>query len=321
MDLVVEARIRHGNGRDIWRVGYVYEFDFSAPVTENATVYALWKKNGVEHFAVTFNKGYYGDNYATYSYESPSGEAVAKPTDPQRYGYTFNGWLKEDGTAYDFTATLTGTLSLTASWVKAVSGIQHYTFEAEDTSLAKKVGPAYSGTCSEEGMIVPAPKDRGCSNGYFVSYLYREDNSLEFFIACDEEVTDVTLYARLSAELRDYTFDPSNYEIQLNGVSLNYSPIEFVNVPTADDLDDAASQLDCLPFQDYVIGTNLTLKKGQNLIQLITKNSVGMEGSTLEAAAPIVDAIKIDTTAVLQWDHVMNLPVTTNYAPRNPADY
>ena len=138
---------------------------------------------------------------------------------------------------------------------------------------------------------------------------------------CDEEVTDVTLYARLSAELRDYTFDPSNYEIQLNGVSLNYSPIEFVNVPTADDLDDAASQLDCLPFQDYVIGTNLTLKKGQNLIQLITKNSVGMEGSTLEAAAPIVDAIKIDTTAVLQWDHVMNLPVTTNYAPRNPADY
>ena len=46
-----------------------------------------------------------------------------------------------------------------------------------------------------------------------------------------------------------------------------------------------------------------------------------MEGSTLEAAAPIVDAIVVETTAVLQWDHVMGLPVTTNYVPRNPADY
>ena len=43
--------------------------------------------------------------------------------------------------------------------------------------------------------------------------------------------------------------------------------------------------------------------------------------STLEAAAPIVDAIVIETTAVLQWDHVMGLPVTSNYAPRNPSEY
>ena len=170
-------------------------------------------------------------------------------------------------------------------------------------------------------MIVPAPKDRGCSNGYFVSYLYREENSLEFFIVCDEDISDVTLYARLSAELRDYTFDPSNYQMQLNGVSLDYAPITFTGVPTPDELDDPAAQLDCLPFQNYLLGVNLTLKKGQNLVQLITKNSVGMEGSTLEAAAPIVDAIVVETTAVLQWDHVMGLPVTTNYAPRNPSEY
>ena len=300
---------------------YMYVYDFSSPVTENATVYALWKKNGADHYAVTFKKGYYGDLYATYSYESPSGEAVAKPTNPERYGYTFDKWVKDDGTAYDFSAPLTGPLTLTATWIKALSGKQTYTFEAEDTSLAKKVGPAYSGTCSEEGMIVPAPKDRGCSNGYFVSYLYREENSLEFFVVCDEDISDVTIYARLSAELRDYTFDPSNYRIELNGVALDYEAIEFKNVPRAEDLPDPASQLDCLPFQNYLLGINLTLKKGQNLIQLITKNSVGMEGSTLEAAAPIVDAIVIETTAVLQWDHVMGLPVTSNYAPRNPSEY
>ena len=300
---------------------FIYEYDFTQPVKESATVYALWKKNGVDHFAVTFKKGYYGDNYATYSYEVPSGEAVAKPTNPERYGYTFSKWLKDDGSEYDFSTPISSAITLTASWVKAVSGIQHYTFEAEDTSLAKKVGPAFSGTCSEEGMIVPAPKDRACSNGYFVSYLYRENNSLEFFFACDEEVHDATLYCRLSAELRDYTFDPSNYEIQLNGVALDYSAIAFVGVPLPEDMSEAADALDCLTFADYLIGTNLTLKKGQNLVQLITKNSVGMEGSTLEAAAPIVDAIKIDTEAVLQWDHTMGLPVASNYTPRNPSDY
>ena len=86
-------------------------------------------------------------------------------------------------------------------------------------------------------------------------------------------------------------------------------------------MSNAADQLDCLTFQDYLIGVNLTLKKGQNVIQVMTMNSVGMTGSTLEAAAPIIDAIKIETTAVLQWDHTLNLPRTDQYSPRNPADY
>ena len=46
-----------------------------------------------------------------------------------------------------------------------------------------------------------------------------------------------------------------------------------------------------------------------------------MTGTTLEAAAPIIDAIKIETTEVLQWDHTLNLPRTDHYSPRNPADY
>ena len=300
---------------------YIYTYDFTAGVTADANLYALWLKDGVEHYTVTFEKGYYGDNYKTYSYQVDAGSPVARPTDPLREGYTFDKWLDEAGAAYDFSANITKDTKLTAAWTKAVSGKQYYTFEAEDTSLDKKVGPAFSGTCSEEGMIVPAPKDRACSNGYFVSYLYREGNSLEFVIACDEDVSDVTLYLRCSAELRDYTYDPSNYAVLLNDVALDYQPIVFTNVPRPEDMSNAADQLDCLTFQDYLIGVNLTLKKGQNVIQVMTMNSVGMDGSTLEAAAPIIDAIKIETTAVLQWDHTLNLPRTNQYSPRNPADY
>jgi hypothetical protein len=218
--------------------------------------------------------------------------------------------VDESGNEYDFSAAVTKATKLTAQWEKSVSGRQTYVFEAEDTNLKGKVGPAFSGTCSEEGMIVTAPENRNCSNGRFVSYLYREGNSLEFYIACDEELTDVTLYASLSAELRDYTYDPSNFAFYVNDVAIDYSAIVMTGVPAADD---AASGLDCLPFKDYTIGVNLTLKKGANTIRLVTENSVPMDGTTLEAAAPIVDCLKIETTGVVIWDANKLLPYEGNY--------
>lgn len=283
----------------------IYEYDFSQGVTADAEVFAFWKKDGAEYVDVTFDRGYYGDLYQKYSYPVEVGTPVAQPTDPVRVGYVFDKWVDENGAAYDFAQPVTGAITLTAAWTKTVSGRQVYQFEAEDTSLKNKVGPAFSGTCSEEGMIVNAPADRGCSNDRFVSFLYRIENSLEFYICCDEDLDDVTIYARLSAELRDFVYDPSNYAFILNDEPLDYAPIALLNVPMAED---AFSALDCLPFEDFVIGTNLHLKKGRNLLQLVTKNSVPLDGTTLEAAAPIVDCIKVETEGVVIWDANLGLP-------------
>ena len=287
----------------------IYEYDFSAGVTADTEVFAFWQKDGASYVDVTFDHAYYGDLYEKYSYPVEVGVAVAQPSDPIRVGYTFDKWVDASGAAYDFSAPVTEAITLTATWTKTVSGRQTYVFEAEDTSLKNKVGPAFSGTCSEEGMIVNAPADRGCSNDRFVSFLYREENSLEFYIASDEDLTDVTIYARLSAELRDFTYDPSNYAFLLNDEPLSYDAIAFVNVPMSED---AASALDCLPFEDYLIGANLTLKQGRNLLQLVTKNSVPMDGTTLEAAAPIVDCVKVETEGVVIWDANRGLPAS-NY--------
>ena len=287
----------------------IYEYDFSQGVQEDTEVFAFWKKDGASYVDVTFDRAYYGDLYQRYSYPVEVGAALAQPSDPVRIGYVFDHWVDAAGAAYDFAKPVTEAVTLTATWQKTVSGRQTYVFEAEDTSLKNKVGPAFSGTCSEEGMIVNSPADRGCSNDRFVSFLYREENSLEFYIACDEELTDVTLYARLSAELRDYTYDPSNYAFLVNDTPQDYNAISFVGVPSPED---AASFLDCLPFEDYLIAANLTLKQGRNLIQLVTKNSVPMEGTTLEAAAPIVDCIKIETEGVVIWDANLGLPAS-NY--------
>lgn len=284
---------------------YVYAYDFEAGVQADAEVFAFWLKDGAEYVDVTFDRGYYGDLYEQYSYPVEVGAAVAQPADPVRVGYAFDKWVDETGAAYDFSRPVTAATTITASWTKTVSGVQTYVFEAEDTSLKGKVGPAFSGTCSEEAMIVTAPANRGCSNDRFVSFLYRVENSLEFYIAVDEDVDDATIYARLSAELRDYTFYPDNYAVELNDVPLNYEAISFVDVPLSED---AASALDCLPFEDYVISANVSLKKGANTIRLITKNSDPMDGTTLEAAAPIVDSIKIETTGVVTWDANRGLP-------------
>ena len=287
---------------------YIYQYDFTKGVVADAELFAFWKKNGAEYVDVTFDRGYYGDLYETYSYPVEAGTAVRRPADPVRTGYSFDKWTV-NGSEYDFSATVTADTTIKATWIKTASGRNVYVFEAEDTSLKGKVGPAFSGTCSEEAMIVIAPLNRGCSNGRFVSYLYRYENSLEFYIACDENVSDVTIYARLSAELRDFTYDPSNFAIELNDVPLSYQAIAFVGVPKSED---EASFLDCLPFEDYTIAVNATLKKGANVIRLITKNNVAMEGTTLEAAAPIVDCIKVETTGVVIWDANRGLPAS-NY--------
>jgi len=61
------------------------------------------------------------------------------------------------------------------------------------------------------------------------------------------------------------------------------------------------------------VGITLSLKKGPNLIQLVTENSIPYEGTTMLAHAPIVDCIKIVTTGVVIWDANFDLPKSGNY--------
>lgn len=285
-------------------------YNFKNDITGDLSLYALWTRDGAENVDVTFDYGYYGKKIASYSYPVESGTPVAKPVaDPERVGYTFDKWVAADGSEYDFSAPVTAPVTITAAWTKAQDGVQTFVFEAEDTNLTGKTGPAVSGTANEIGMIM-LKEDRDCSNDRCVGYLYAFGNSLEFYFASDVETDNATISLSLSAEMGNVSLDESNYGIYLNDQKLSYQPIIIDDVPA---FDVALYIADCPPFRSYVVAEGATLKQGANLVRVVTENNESYPGSTMTAHAPLVDCLKIDTDAVLIWDENYGVPVADNY--------
>lgn len=285
-------------------------YDFKAEVVGDTNLFALWTRDGAEHVDVTFDYGYYGKKIASYSYPVEVNTAVRKPVnDPIREGYAFDKWVDVSGNAYDFSAAVTAPTTITAAWTKTQEGVQTFVFEAEDTNLTGKTGPAVSGTANEIGMIM-LKEDRNCSNERCVGYLYSFGNSLEFYFASDVAVENATISLSLSAEMGNVSLDETNYGIYLNDQKLSYKPIVIDDVP---EFDAVLFVADCPEFRTYVVAENATLKQGANLLKLVTENNESYPGSTMTAHAPLVDCVKIDTDAVLIWDENYGVPALENY--------
>ncbi len=282
----------------------LYNFDNS--ITSDTVVYAKWLENAT-YYDVVFNYNHPRLKVSSITQKVKENNLVTNlSTDPTRVGYEFAGWYTdaEAGDLYDFDTPVTDNLNIYAHWTRTVTGINTYIFEAEDTNLAGKTGPGLSGTLSGPGMI-QYTDEHGASNDRFVGYMYEYGVSLEFNFVSDMAVTDATLVIRLSAEIRDFDISLNTIRMSLNNQDIDYGTISFVDVPPAN----AESQgLDCLPFQDYVLIENATLKEGFNIFQIVTTNYNATEGTTLTAIAPLVDCIKITTSAVLTWDDFLGLP-------------
>ena len=88
------------------------EFDFSAPVTSNTTVYAKW----VPLYSVTFVTG--DENISVPSQIIVSGEKPTRPDDPELLGSEFLGWYTtaDGNTEFDFSAPVTSNTTVYARW-------------------------------------------------------------------------------------------------------------------------------------------------------------------------------------------------------------
>lgn len=96
-------------------------------------------------FTVVFDDGI--DATENASVEVKDGAKVAKPTDPVRDGYVFDGWML-DGKAYDFDAAVTGDMTLTAKWsLKAA--------ELDPADPIEKPGTGEQGSNGTPGTTAP----------------------------------------------------------------------------------------------------------------------------------------------------------------------
>lgn len=108
------------NSIEVKREGYTFTGWFTdagcstpytppASLTADTTIYAGWE---ICKYTVTFDT----DGGSEVSLQQVEhGQAVNKPDDPAKEGYTFKGWLL-DGRAYNFSTPVTKDITLTASW-------------------------------------------------------------------------------------------------------------------------------------------------------------------------------------------------------------
>ena len=272
-------------------------FDFNQKITDDLTLYAEWKENGATYYTISYDLGYYGVVPQTFNKIIKLGSNAVLPSiDTIRAEYSFDGWYVAPALTEKFTenTVINGDVSVQAKWTKTKIGTSTYVFEAEETDLTGKVGPGISGTAQEEGMIV---RSASASNGKAVSYLYKKGLSLEFYIASDEAVSDATITLSIASDVENISFTSTEYLVTVNDKNMSYNAVSYGS--------------DIKVFSDKIVINNVSLKKGANVIVLMTnntKNPLGEGGGTYEATAPMVDCIKITTSAVLTWDENYGLP-------------
>lgn len=296
-------------------------FDVNKEITDTTTVYAHWIPNTVTRYTVTFNENYGAEPTKT-TQSVAEGSTVSEPAKPTRadvsteghqaQNFTFGGWYTdEECTAkFEFNTGITADTELYAKWTGT------YIFEAEHVDLTGKKGMGASGGANGADMVDGVPPDSlgmNASNGYYLTYLFVYDLNIDFVIESDRDVTDAKLVFRITADdgqgkfalapmsCMD-TFTESGtaiakYDISANGQSIDYEVIEITDVG-GDLWPDTAGRR---PFTDHVITVTLNLKKGTNKLSFTARNGVPA-GGTRTTTAPVIDCIKITTSANLTWD-------------------
>lgn len=314
-EIQMETPERDGYTFYKWYIGadYKEEYDFSQPVSADAELYAFWKEDGASYVDFTVDYNYYGPRIAKYTYPAEQGTTVKEPGAPERKGYEFDGWYQDaDGTTpFDFTQNITAATTVYAKWNRTFSGTEEYTFEAEDTNFMGKSGPSWSGNASGTSMIYKDTGDHGASGYGYVSHLYKTNNSLEFYFTSDIAVSDATIKIRVATELPDeWTYDNSMMQVTLNGTAIMYD--SFTLTPSGE-TDMTTGQSAMTDFEDYTLTMNASLQEGANELVIKIVNNKPTQGTTYTAAAPVIDCIKITTSAILDWDESKGLPVEGNY--------
>ena len=155
-----------------------WKFDEDTMGADDMTLTAKWQVNT---YTVTFDPA---NGEKTFEDKVDYGTKVTKPADPTREGYHFMGWLKADGTKWDFDKDTMGAddMTLTADWE-----INKY-----NVSFDSKGGTKVDPQVVEHGSTATKPKTPH-KNDYTFKGWYLDGKKFDF----STPITgDITLVAR-----------------------------------------------------------------------------------------------------------------------------
>ena len=295
------------NGRSgytlVWQLAGS-DYGFSTPVEDSITLTAAWTRQGADDgsLLVTFLYNYEGaPSGGTYMGVSVQPRRrVSVPEKPSREGYYFAGWYSDAActTKFNFDQYVRNDLTAYAKW------LTRYTFESEYVDFTGLQGAGYSNEVRELQLI---KKDVTgtcqASNGYYVTSMFIKGAHLVFNIQSDGETDNAVIILRIQAEYVDMTMNPESYVVSVNGVPVDYQELTISNPAHGNDITTNERR----PFFDYELTGKFHLEEGNNVVQVLTNNTVdfdamGMHFGTLSSYAPMLDCIYVCSDTELTWE-------------------
>ena len=80
------------------------------------------------------------------------------------------------------------------------------------------------------------------------------------------------------------------FQVKVNDQALEYGKVSLHNL----------IDKEFIPFQDYLVSAAVSLKAGENIIQMKVNNHDSLNG-TIAATSPCVDCIKLYSSSTLTW--------------------
>ena len=186
-------------------------YDFSTAVKSDTTVYAGWS---IKRYTAAFDAN--GHDTAPEDQIIDHGSTVTKPDDLSDTAYDFEGWFTDKACkkAYDFSAGVTGDLTLYAKWT-----VKKYTFTFDANGHGADPKPK----TVDHGNTVVLPDDP-TEAGYVFKGWYT-DRDCKYLYNLSAPVTeDITVYAK---------WEQSGYTVTIvsaNGSGAQYTESKLFNL-------------------------------------------------------------------------------------------
>ncbi|MEQ6115674.1 InlB B-repeat-containing protein [Bifidobacterium pseudocatenulatum] len=186
------------------RVGYAFagwytsadtsgsEYDFTAAVNDDVTLYAKWTPN---MYAVTFDSQ---GGSAVDAQQVAYGGYATQPATPTRDGYTFVGWTTDAAgtTPYGFGMPVTGGITLYAKWDDAGATYHTVTIHWNDGDDYSSDLPQDMTLFVKEGEKLTIPDSAPSRGGYRFAGLTSDEQRKTDYDAGTAVTADMTLYAK-----------------------------------------------------------------------------------------------------------------------------